>query len=67
MAAQRDALAGIWAVRTVEGEDERIALRVRALVGGMARDLLDALYPGALGDGVRVGSAGADAQNRETM
>jgi hypothetical protein len=48
VAAERAALAGIWEARTVDGEAERIALRLPALVGGIARRLLDELYPGAL-------------------
>jgi hypothetical protein len=46
---RRDALTGIWEARTAEGEADRIALRVRALVGEIARALLDELYPGAFG------------------
>jgi hypothetical protein len=52
VAAHRDALAELWAARTVDGDADRIALRVRALVGGIARHLLDELYPGALDGGM---------------
>ena len=59
VAAQRDTLAAIWEARTAEGETGRTALRVRAAVGGIARTLLDELYPGALDGGAIADRTGA--------
>jgi hypothetical protein len=50
VAARRPALAAIWALRAVDGQDSLIESRLRDLVAKIARSLLEELYPGALGD-----------------
>jgi hypothetical protein len=49
VAARRPALAAIWALRTPECDGGRIEERLRETMTDIARDVLDALYPGVLG------------------
>ena len=48
VAAQQPALAAIWALRTMDCDSGLIEDRLRETVAGIARGLLDELYPGAL-------------------
>ena len=51
VAAQRSDLAAIWTLRTTDGKKNRlIELRLRDILGKIARTLLNELYPGVLGE-----------------
>jgi len=56
VAARRPALAAIWALRTADCQSGQIESRVLELVANIAREMLDELYPGALGDLAQVRS-----------
>jgi hypothetical protein len=48
VAARQAALAQIWSLRTASGAVDGIDLELRGVLAQMARELLDALYPGAI-------------------
>jgi len=60
VAGHRDALAELWRLRAGSGEADGIGPRMMALMGDMARALLDELYPGALGERAAPERSGAD-------
>jgi uncharacterized membrane protein len=49
VAAQQPALTAIWALRTPDCDSGRIEERLRETLTDIARNVLDALYPGVLG------------------
>jgi hypothetical protein len=56
VAARQPALAAIWALRTADCQSDHIEVRLLELVANIAREMLDELYPGALGDLAQVRS-----------
>ncbi len=48
--ARRAALSAVWALREKDGEGSAIDTELRAILAQASRAVLDALYPGALGD-----------------